>query len=181
MLANRRKLTVKKNDSLMQARHHGEVTATEFNYTALPVDPFEIADKVGITVQAKPKTAVGVSGMLLRHGDSFGILYATHIKSPGYQRFSVGHELGHYFLPGHIDALFSDHDIHESRAGFASGDKYDMEAGAFPVFYGAFTLTGPGGVADSVQRLGRRCHCIWRSAGPASGWHWSHTTRPPNV
>jgi hypothetical protein len=53
--------------------------------------------------------------------------------------------------------------------------------GAFPVFYEAFTLTDLGGIAGSVQRFGQRCHCIWRNAGPASGWHWSRTTRPPNV
>jgi hypothetical protein len=55
-------------------------------------------------VRAK-KTTGGVSGMLLRNGDDFGILYATHIKSSGFQRFSISHELGHYFLPGHIDAV----------------------------------------------------------------------------
>jgi Zn-dependent peptidase ImmA (M78 family) len=36
--------------------------------------------------------------MLLRHGNAFGILYATHIPSEGFQRFSIGHELGHYFI-----------------------------------------------------------------------------------
>ena len=69
--------------------------------------------------------------MLLRHGDNFGILYATHIQSSGFQRFSVGHELGHYFLPGHIDAVLGNGNIHESRAGFASSDKYEMEADYF--------------------------------------------------
>src|SRR2546422_1381503 len=118
----------KRNDNqlgLIQARHHGEVKAAEYGFTALPIDLLKIAGKAGIVVQAK-KTTGGVSGMLLRHGDNFGILYATHIQSPGFQRFSVGHELGHYFLPGHIDAVLSDHNIHESRAGFASGDKYEM-------------------------------------------------------
>jgi hypothetical protein len=47
-----------------------------------------------------------------------------------------------------------------------------VAVGAFPVFYEAFTLTALGGVAGSVQRCGRRCHGIWRSAGPASGWRW---------
>jgi IrrE N-terminal-like domain len=115
---------------LLQARYHGEVKAAEFGFTALPIDLLDIAGKVGIVVQAK-KTTGGVSGMLLRNGDDFGILYATHIQSPGFQRFSIGHELGHYFLPGHIDAVLGDRNIHESRAGFASGDKYEMEADYF--------------------------------------------------
>jgi hypothetical protein len=40
------------------------------------------------------------------------------------------------------------------------------------------TLTGSGYVPGNVQRPGQRCHCIWRSGGPASGWRWSHTTTP---
>ena len=124
----------KKNNNelgLIQSRYAGEGKATEFGFTALPVDPLEIAGKVDIDVQAKPKTTVGVSGMLLRHGDNFGILYATHIENPGFQRFSIGHELGHYFLPGHIDAVLGGCNMHESRAGFTSGDKYEMEADHF--------------------------------------------------
>lgn len=117
---------------LRQARLCGEGKAAEFGFTALSVDPFEIASKVGITVQAKPHSAIGVSGMLLKHGNNFGILYATHIESEGFQRFSVGHELGHYFLPGHMDAVLKNN-IHESRAGFASHDQYEMEADQFSV------------------------------------------------
>jgi hypothetical protein len=115
---------------LIQARHCGEVIAAEFGFTALPIDLFEITGKVGIAVQAK-KTTGGVSGTLLRHGDNFGILYATHIQSPGFQRFSIGHELGHYFLPGHIDAVLGDRNIHKSRAGFTSSHKYEIEADYF--------------------------------------------------
>jgi len=72
-----------------------------------------------------------VSGMLLRHGDIFGILYATHIPSEGFQRFSVGHELGHYFLDGHIDHLLPKDGIHTSRAGFVATDPYELEADHF--------------------------------------------------
>ena len=41
---------VKKNEvelALIQARHRGEAIAVEFGFTALPVDPFEIARQVG--------------------------------------------------------------------------------------------------------------------------------------
>ena len=41
--------------------------------------------------------------MLIRYGQEFYIAYATHIQSEGFRRFSVAHELDHYFLPGHID------------------------------------------------------------------------------
>ncbi len=68
--------------------------------------------------------------MLLRHGNSFGIIYATHIPSEGFQRFSVSHELGHYFLEGHIDQLLQT-GVHVSRAGFVTADPCELEADHF--------------------------------------------------
>lgn len=67
----------------------------------LPVCPFTIAKDKGIEVQPRESDRPGVSGFLMRVGNQFGILYATHIKNDGFIRFTVCHELGHYFLPGH--------------------------------------------------------------------------------
>jgi Zn-dependent peptidase ImmA (M78 family) len=95
------------------------------------VDPKAIAASKGIMVKAKPDTASGFSGMLVKVGDDFGIMYATHIPSPGFQRFSIAHELGHYFIEGHCDALLST-GMHQSQAGgFMSGDPYEQEADLF--------------------------------------------------
>jgi len=100
--------------------------------TRLPIDPFEIASRLDIEVKAKNDAETGVSGMLLRSGDAFGIVYATHIKSPGFQRFSVAHELGHYLLNGHFEILFPNgNGVHLSRAGFVSVDKHEQEADHF--------------------------------------------------
>jgi hypothetical protein len=72
--------------------------------------------------------------MLLRHGNSFGILYASEIPNEGFQRFSVAHELGHYFLEGHIDhVLPKDGSAHASHAGSFSADLYEQEADSFAV------------------------------------------------
>jgi hypothetical protein len=98
---------------------------------ALPVDPFIIASSRDIVVQAKPDTAQGVSGMLVRHGNVFGILYATHVPSEGFQRFSVAHELGHFFLDGHLDHVLATDGVHSSHAGFVSPDPYELEADSF--------------------------------------------------
>lgn len=98
----------------------------------LPIDLLALAKGRDILVEAKPESAKGVSGMLLRVGDNFAIGYATHIKSNGFQRFSIAHELGHYFLAGHPEHVFSgDKLIHESRAGFGSGDQIELEADHF--------------------------------------------------
>jgi hypothetical protein len=71
------------------ARQTAETLLRNEGISSLPVDPFAIARSRDIVVEPKPDTAEGVSGMLLRHGDTFGILYATHIPSEGFQRFSV--------------------------------------------------------------------------------------------
>lgn len=98
---------------------------------ALPIDVLALARSRDILVEAKPSTEKGVSGMLLRVGDDFAIGYATHIKSIGFQRFSIAHELGHYFL-GHADAMFCDgKTVHESQAGFGSKELIELEADHF--------------------------------------------------
>jgi hypothetical protein len=94
------------------------------------VDPEAIAISKGILVQAKPDTTAGVSGMLVKAGDQFGILYATNIPSRGFQRFSISHELGHYCIEGHPEALLSD-GVHHSHAGFVSADPFEQEADHF--------------------------------------------------
>ena len=116
---------------LRMAKQRGEKLVRELGIAELPVDPIEIAGRHDILVEAKQDTKVGVSGMLLRHGDAFGILYATHIQSEGFRRFSIAHELGHYFLDGHIDHVLPEDGIHASYAGFVSTDPYEMEADSF--------------------------------------------------
>lgn len=98
----------------------------------LGVDPIALAERHDILVQAKPDTAPGVSGMLMHVNTTFGILYATHIDNDGFQRFSISHELGHYFLEGHPEHLFSGGaQLHTSMAGFASVDPFEREADYF--------------------------------------------------
>lgn len=126
---------------LKMAKQAAEAFLREEGITVLPVDPFAIACSRDIEVKPKPDTAGGVSGMLLRNGNVFGILYATHIASEGFQRFSVGHELGHYFLEGHIDHVLPKDGVHTSHAGFVSADPYELEADQFAA--GLLMPSGP--------------------------------------
>lgn len=66
--------------------------------------------------------------MLLRNGNEFGIIYATYLDNPGFQRFSIAHEIGHLMLPGHCDQILGDCAYHESRAGFKSYDSFELQA-----------------------------------------------------
>ncbi len=98
---------------------------------SFPVDPFAIAERHEILVQAAPGSRDGVSGLLVRRGNRFGILYGTHISSEGFQRFSVAHELGHYFMPGHVEAVLGNGNAHESHAMGDTNNPYEDEADAF--------------------------------------------------
>lgn len=140
-----------------------EKWARENSIVSLPVRPKEIAESLDILVQAKSDAAAGVSGMLLRHGDAFCICYATHIKSVGFQNFSIAHELGHYLLPGHPEHIFAGGDVHASHAGFTSSDIYEAEADHFSaallmpdfLFDAAFRKVGEGLAA--VEAMSRLC------------------------
>ena len=129
---------------IKMAKQKAEALLKELGVTALPVDPIAIAESRDIIVEAKSDAEDGVSGMLLRYDDVFGILYATYIAVEGFQRFSVAQELGHYFLDGHVDHLLKD-GAHASRAGFVSGDPYELEADNF-----AAGLLMPGGLCKRL-------------------------------
>ena len=97
----------------------------------LPVDLEHLAKTHDIVVKPMGESNHGVSGMLVRHGNAFGILYDASIHNEGYQRFSIAHELGHYFVDGHLDHIPFDNGLHSSRADFVSDDQYEREADYF--------------------------------------------------
>ena len=153
-----------KNLKAEWARSEAERFLKEIGAESLPIDPFEIARREGITLSPKPSTAKGVSGMLVKVGDSLGIMYATDVDSEGFQRFSVAHELGHYILDGHSEQLFSgDENVHESRAGFGSADPIELEADHFAagllmprqLFVPAMRRSPSG--FPGIERLARKC------------------------
>lgn len=117
---------------IQMARRQGELKAREKGYDRFPVDPFAIAEAEDITIEAKASDRVGVSGGIIFHDDSVGIFYATDIKSEGFRRFTVAHELGHYFLEGHPEEILKTAPIHLSRAGFSQGsNSIELEADHF--------------------------------------------------
>lgn len=101
----------------------------ERGISSLPVSPFDVAAHDGIAVQGADLE--GASGVLICSGTTFGILFSRRIQNEAFQRFSVAHELGHYHLPGHPEALLADGGVHRSHAGFESGDSYEVEADHF--------------------------------------------------
>jgi hypothetical protein len=132
--------------------------------SSLPVSPFVVADRKNITYQEKSSVGAGISGCLMKVGNQFGILYSSRFASEGFKRFTVAHELGHYFLPGHIDALFGKgQQCHYSDSGFVSDDKYEREADSFAagllmpklLFKTACGKSGQG--LDAIETLADLC------------------------
>jgi Zn-dependent peptidase ImmA (M78 family) len=103
----------------------------DMGITTLPVDPIAIAEKNRIVVSPKDDQFEGVSGMLVRVGDTIGIMYSTYYRNRGFENFSIAHELGHYYLEGHVDYLLGTAGFHSSHAGFFSSDLYEREADLF--------------------------------------------------
>ena len=134
----------------------------ELKIKRLPIDPIAIANALDILVQPMD-TASGVSGMLIRLGNEFGIAFARHIDNEGFKRFSIAHELGHFRIPGHVDAVLAHGEIHESRAGFLQDDRYEREADHFAasllmpnnLFIREMELLGNG--LQAIEALALRC------------------------
>ena len=136
----------------------------EQRITALPINPTALAEALGITVIEKPDVSEGVSGALIKIDSQFVIAYATHIRSDGFRRFSIGHELGHYLLEGHAEALLpKQRPMHQSQAGYRSEDRYEREADHFsarllmpnPLFAQAMRSVGEG--LEAIISLASLC------------------------
>jgi Zn-dependent peptidase ImmA (M78 family) len=62
----------------------------------LPVDPFVIAQKLGIKAYAAGLDE-GISGMLVKRAGEDPEIYVHVSDSPNRRRFTCAHELGHYY------------------------------------------------------------------------------------
>lgn len=117
---------------LLMARQCGEKIAANHGFDAFPVDPFAVAAREDIVVEAKAPDRRGMSGCIIFNDDGVGIIYATDIRSEGFRRFTVAHELGHYFLEGHPEEILKAGPVHFSRAGFVQGSiSIEIEADHF--------------------------------------------------
>jgi hypothetical protein len=103
--------------------------------TTWPVAPEVLAAGAGLEVRETengfPPNAYGA---LVKTGAStFCIVLSTRCPNSGHRRFTLGHELGHYHMPGHLDVLFEQAAAHFSRAGHFRGRKewWEVEADAF--------------------------------------------------
>jgi len=103
----------------------------EYQFDKLPIDPKLLAKKANIIVEPKADCEKGVSGMLLRNGENYCIFYATYLGNPGFENFSIAHELGHYFIEGHPEQIFKSDNTHISVENLMSDNEIERQADAF--------------------------------------------------
>lgn len=116
---------------LKMATQLGEKIAQETGITQFPIDPRTIAQARDITLQAKPADIQGVSGAIIFAGNSAAIIYSTEYANKGFENFSIAHELGHWFLPGHPEEIIKSGGAHMSRANFTQNTSIELEADHF--------------------------------------------------
>ena len=96
----------------------------------LPVDPFEVAKREGIFL-AEDDYPDGFDARIeyFPNGNKFGIFYASAgvWRTPGRVRFSIGHELGHYYLPEHR-AIIRSGKNHNSESDYSSRNPMEQQA-----------------------------------------------------
>jgi len=101
-----------------------------------PVDPFEIAKLEGIKLLPGEYDGCFDGRIEYRRsaGDGrFYLFYAEEtpsIRPPGRVRFSIAHELGHFYIPKHRSYLLSGV-WHGSHSGFVSDKPVEREADLF--------------------------------------------------
>lgn len=97
----------------------------------LPIDPLAIARDLGIKLFPVLQQEIDFSGCLIHADGNWGIVYRDDIPVPGFRRFTVAHELGHFEIASHRAAIFSDTAKHVSESGFTSHLWYELEADHF--------------------------------------------------
>lgn len=105
----------------------------ELQPTSLPIDPRDLAKLWNIPVIAKPMTEPNAVGYLDYLGnDRFEIVISDAIDNEGCLNFTIGHELGHCFIEGHVEHLFGNgRTRHVTGAEVDSTDLREVQANQF--------------------------------------------------
>jgi hypothetical protein len=97
------------------------------------IDPIAIADDLGISMSFNDY-GEAFDGLLEARGGRFHIycnLRRVEKRDSQRARFTLGHELGHYFIDDHRNALLSGTPPHPSMCEFQSKNPVEMEADTF--------------------------------------------------
>lgn len=116
------------------ARERAREVLQDYSVTSWPLVPEEIASEEKLPVEEASGFPKNTYGAFYKTGNAFKILISADCHSEGQRRFTLCHELGHYFLDGHVDVLFDGGaEVHMSDTNHFRGNKYwyEVEADAF--------------------------------------------------
>ena len=117
----------------------GEEIAKLNGFTQFPVDPFAVIASEGEQIHAEGGDfRDSFDGRLSYHGGRFLLIYNTRYNQWSYSgnhhpkvRFTVAHELGHYYLDRHREFLVNRRKPIESFTEFESSKEVERQADAF--------------------------------------------------
>ena len=113
-----------------RCRRAAHAVLAECGISELPILPERVCEYRGIHYSHDTELPKGIWGVLMRQDGEFVILVSASCPTVGHRRFSAGHELGHYHLPGHLEALLTS-GSHQSGSPYDMTDSLELEANAF--------------------------------------------------
>jgi Zn-dependent peptidase ImmA (M78 family) len=101
---------------------------------SIPIDPVELANREGIKVHNAKFSEPNIAGLIAKRGTASSVLVEND-DSPYRKRFTIAHELAHYFLHLKSDGEFVDTPTDLQRASSnpegASPCRIEVEANQF--------------------------------------------------
>ena len=85
---------------MSMAKYHAKSLIKSLGTITLPIDPYRIAEKGGIEI--REDDCEGYSGMLLVVNSQALISIKMSIREYPKKRFTVAHELGHFYISGSL-------------------------------------------------------------------------------
>ena len=124
------------NHSASQIEKLANTTLEAFDIKTPPVDVLDIArqEEIEVGSLSRGNYSEEFSGRIEFHSEiNRFLLFHPEIETadfPSRVRFSIAHELGHYYIPEHRQRLMQGKS-HDSNAGFISDDTFEREADHF--------------------------------------------------
>lgn len=124
---------MKRKISIIGAKNQAQSILEDKNLMELPIDIDALAEKSEIEIEEMPVELAknSIYGAILAQNDIVKIFYSTAINNIGFQRFTLAHELGHYFLDWHLPEIQSSGGFHISESDFGSKSMIEHEADHF--------------------------------------------------
>jgi len=116
-----------------EAKAAARLALEELNPKNLPINPRDLAALWKIPVHIKPIPEHGVIGCLdYLGGNQFEIIISDAIDNVGLLNFTIGHELGHCCIEGHVEHLFANgQNRHTTGVEINTVDPREMQANQF--------------------------------------------------